>query len=150
MPLDNPSPEMDQDNIQTLISVIKALELSPGSSAQLVTFIEGLAERSKPQFQSFLTFILKFVGYNRSRYLQMQIDLNQVSQELQTLKNDFQQFLIAHRNVNTATLADASQQPFVAQPASRPPVTPATDRSLTINVDGTVSRKMYQVGNTSR
>ena len=78
MPLDNPSPEMDQDNIQTLMNVIEALELSP-SSAQLATFIEGLAERSKPQFQSFLTFILKFIEYNRSRYLQMQIDLNQVS-----------------------------------------------------------------------
>ena len=40
-----------------------------------------------------------------------------------------------------------SEAPFVAQPASRPPVNLATDSPLTVNVDGTASRKMDQVGN---
>ena len=37
--------------------------------------------------------------------------------------------------------------PFVAQLASRPQPGPAADSLLTINVDGTVSRKMDQVCN---
>ena len=83
MPPDNTiSSERDPDNIQTLMNIIEALELSPGSMAQLTTFIQGLTEKSKPQFQSFLTYILKFVEYNCSWYLQLQIDLNQVWQEL--------------------------------------------------------------------
>ena len=81
--------------------------------------------------------------------------------------------MIAYRNVNAVALADALQVPLVAQPASRqpnapfvaqpasrpsnapfvaqlasrPPVNPATDSLLTLNVAGTVSRKMDQVGN---
>ena len=40
-----------------------------------------------------------------------------------------------------------SEAPFVAPPASRPQTGPLADNLLTINVDGTVSRKMDQVGN---
>ena len=72
----------------------------------------------------------------------MQIDLNQVSQELQSVKNDLHDLLVPFRNINAATTADASQVPFVAQLASRPPAATVADGSLTINIDGTISRKM--------
>ena len=159
MPLDNPGDlGLDPENIQTFMDVIEALELSPGSLAQLTTFVERLTEKGKPQFKSFLTYVLKFIEYNRSRYLQLQFDLTEVSQELQSLKSDLRNLLVAFRNVNaTATadaaqvpfvaqpvsrVSDASQMPFVAPPASRPPASSVTDSTLTINVDGTVSRKM--------
>ena len=54
-----------------LMDVIAALELSPGAKAQLGTFIEGLTDRSKSQFELFLTFMLQHVEYNRSKYLQI-------------------------------------------------------------------------------
>ena len=40
-----------------------------------------------------------------------------------------------------------SEAPFAAQLASRPPINPATDSPLTVDVNGTVSCKMDQVGN---
>ena len=83
MPLDNL--ENTDNSIQTLMDVIEALELSPGSQAQLTSFVKGLSERSMPQFQSFLMYVIQFVEYNSSKYLQLQIDLNQILQELQTL-----------------------------------------------------------------
>ena len=151
---------MDTDNsIQMLMDVIEALEMSPGAQAQLTTFINNLTDRSKSQFEPFLTFILQYVEYNRSKYLQMQIELGQISQELQVLKADLQQFLIAYRNVTAATaantpvpfvvqLARPTEAPFVAPPDSRPSTNPASDSPLTVNVDGTVSRKMDQVSNS--
>ena len=43
--------------------------------------------------------------------------------------------------------ARQAEMPFVAQPASRPQPGPRADGLLTVNVDGTFSRKMDQVGN---
>ena len=79
--MDNPDQNPD-DSIQTLMDVITALELSPGSQAQLTTFINNLTDRSKSQFEPFLTFILQYVEYNCSKYLQMKTELGVISQEL--------------------------------------------------------------------
>ena len=46
-----------------------------------------------------------------------------------------------------APQARHAEMPFVAQPASRPQPGPVADSLLTVNVDGTVSHKMDQVGN---
>ena len=161
--------ELDpDDSIQTLMDVIAALELSPGAQAQFRTFVESLTDRSKSQFEPFLTFLLQYIEYNRSKYLQIRTELSAASQELQTLKNDLQ-FLIAYCNVTAATPADApvplvaqparpnkmsfvapqarqAEMPFVAQPTSRPQPGPVADGFLTVNVNRTVSRKMDRHG----
>ena len=113
MPLEEQNPD---DSIQTRMDGIAALELSPGAQAQFTTFINNLTDRSKSQFDPFLTFILQYVEYNRSKYLQIKTGLGTISQELQSLKNDLQQFLIAYRNV-TATIPVATRVPPAAQPA---------------------------------
>ena len=165
-----PQEQDPDDSIQTLMDVIAALELSPGAQAQLSTFIKSLTDRSKSQFEPFLTFLLQYIEYNRSKYLQISTELNAASQDIQTLKTDLQQFLVTYRNVIAASPADArvplvaqparptempfvapharqAEIPFVAQPASRPQPGPVADGLLKVNVDGTVSRKMDQVGN---
>ena len=85
------------------MDVIPALELSPGAQAQLSIFVESLTDRSKSQFEPFLTFLLQYIEYNLSKYLQIRTELNAASRELQTLKTDLQQFLTTYRNVMTAS-----------------------------------------------
>ena len=104
------------DSIQTLMDVIAALEISPGAQAQLQRCLDSLTDRSKTQLAPFLTFLLQYVEYNRSKYLQIKNDLCAATQELQTLKSDLQQFLIEYRNAIAAQPANA-QVPPVAPPA---------------------------------
>ena len=172
------------------IHVIAALELSPAAQAQLNICFDSLIGSSKSQLEPFLTFLLEYIEYNRSKYLQKRTELYAATQELQTLKTDLQQFLINYRNVIAAPPADtqvppvaqpARPAPFVASQASQPAMPfiasqarqtqppsvasqarqtqppsvasqarqpgPVADGLLTVNVDGTVSRKMDQIGN---
>ena len=182
------------------MDVIAALEISPGAEAQLNACIESLTDRSKSQLEPYLTFLLQYIEYNRSKYLQIRTEVNATSQELRTLKTDFEQSLVTCCNVIAASPADAqvppvaqparptssvasqarqmpfvasqasqmpfvasqarqtqppfiasqarqAEMPFVAQPASRLHPGPIADGLLTVNVDGTVSRKMDQIGN---
>ena len=82
--------ELDpDDSILTSMDVIAALEISPGAQAQLNACIESLTDHSKSQLEPFLTFLLQYIKYNRSKYLQIRTDLNEASHELQTLKMTF-------------------------------------------------------------
>ena len=136
--------ELDpDDSIQTLMDVIAASELSPGSQAQLNTCIESLTDCSKSQLEPFLTFLLQYIEYNMLKYLQIYTELKAASKELQSLKNDLHQFLVNYRNIIVTSPADARmppiaslarqaqppfvasqarqpEMPFVAQPAPRP------------------------------
>ena len=70
---------------RTLQEVLEDMQLSEWSEAQLKTFIESVFEQSKPHFRSFLLYVLKYVGNNRSRYLQMKYDLALIKEELSSL-----------------------------------------------------------------
>ena len=98
------------------MDVIAALEMSPGAQAQLNACIESLTDCSKSQLEPYLTFLLGYIEYNQSKYLQIRTEVNAASQELQTLKTDLQQFLVTYRTIIAASPADARVPP-VAQPA---------------------------------
>ena len=108
------------DNVQTLTDVVEALEISPGAQAQLDRCLDSLTDRSKTQLSPFLTFLLQYIEYNRSKYLQIKNDLYAATQELQTLKSDLQQFLIEYCNAIAAQPANAPVQ-SIAPPARPAP-----------------------------
>ena len=110
------------DSIQTLMDVIAALELSPGAQAQLTTCVDNLTDRSKSQLEPFLTFLLQYIEYNRSKYLQTKTELRAATQELQTLKTDLQQFFIQYRATIAAQPATAPVPPIAPQARPAPPV----------------------------
>ena len=111
-----PQEQDPDDSIQTLMDVIAALEISPGAQVQLNACIKSLTDLSKSQLEPYITFLLQYIEYNRSKYLQIRTEVNAASQELQTLKTDLQQFLVTYCNISAALPADA-QVPPVAQPA---------------------------------
>ena len=53
----------------TISDVLATLQLSDDSEAQVTSFVDSLAQGlSGPRFRKLLTYILKFVELNRSKY----------------------------------------------------------------------------------
>ena len=155
------------DQNRTLQEVLKEFQILDFSEAQISAFFDSVTERSRPQFCRFLLYVLQFVEYNCSRYLQMKHDLNQVKEELSSLKDDL-----------NAAIASSATGPRIAapEPATFPPLAsqamalPLASQAMApplafqamapghivgnttysprvLNADGTISRRMDQVGN---
>ena len=136
---------------RTMQDVLQNVQLSDYSEAQLDALVDTLAGPSKVHFKRFLQYVLQFVEYNRSRYLQVKHDLNQIKEELLSLRDEVQTLIASGR---AATPRPTVPQPFQATPtqaiiASQAPgpSVGTTTYEPVLNADGTISRKMGQVGN---
>ena len=113
--------------------------------------MDTLTGTNKTHFKRFLQYVLQFIEYNRARYLQVKHDLNQIKDELSSLRDDVQAVIASGQ---TATTRPSTFHPFqattpqvnTALPASGPAIDLPTYDPIT-NADGTISRKMGQIGN---
>ena len=59
------------DPNRTMQDVIQTVTLSEYSEAQLEALVDTLTGTNKTHFKRFLQYVLQFIEYNRSRYLQV-------------------------------------------------------------------------------
>ena len=136
MPRDNLKAS-DQGALGTrmLQEVLSEFQISEFSEAQLAAFIDSVSERSKPQF---------------CKFFQMKYDLTQIKEELSSLKDDVN-VAIASSAIGLGIAAPqlATLLQLAPQQAKAPgQVVGTTAYSPPVqNADGTISRKMNQVGN---
>ena len=173
------------DHNQTMLHVLNVFQISDYSEAQLSAFVDSITGRSRPQFRRFLLYVLQFVEYNRSWYLQIKHDLNQVKEELSSLKNDLTVSIASGAigarvaapqpaifpplasqamapplasQAMAPPLASQATAPALAPQAMVPPLAPqamapghvvgtTTYSPPVLNANGTISRRMDQVGN---
>ena len=164
------------DHNRTMQEVLHEFQISDYSEAQLSVFVDSVIERSRPQFRRFLLCVLQFVEHNRSQYLQIIHDLNQIREQLSSLKDDLTVAIVSSTTglriaaPQPATLpplaSQATAPPLVSQ-AMAPPLAPqamapplASQAMASghvvgttiysppiINAVGTISCRMNQVGN---
>ena len=71
----------------SLQDAIAEVTLSIRSESQLSAFVSTLQD-SSPPVTSFFTYLIKYIEYNRSRYLGLKLDLIHLRSEFTTLKRD--------------------------------------------------------------
>ena len=62
---------------RTQQEVFQSLQLSEFSDAQLTAFVD-----SKAHYRKFLTFVLKFVEYNRAKYELLKVEYGRLNEEV--------------------------------------------------------------------
>ena len=103
---------------RTLQEVLQDFSISEFSEAQLEAFINSLTTGtgiSKHHFRKFLSYVLKFVEYNRSKYDRLNTELGHIKEELASMKD------------NLMTGRVSRQEPGLrpeASPAAIPPSAP--------------------------
>ena len=111
----------------TLSEVLRAVQLSEYSETQLTTFVESLSQGvNAPRFRTFLTYILRFVEYNRSKYETLRTEqarlielANSMRDELTVVSATMQERLPIMAPVSGATAAPTvATQPQI--PAAQP------------------------------
>ena len=172
----------------SLSSVLASLHLSDDSEAQITSFVDSLPQGiSGPRFRKLLTYILKFVELNRSKYEQLRNEQSLLSDRTSSTRDELSRIvtLINERLPEMATVQgipatpELATQPTIPQPANvpalapQPPLTPSVFPApapsgpppsasqatgmgpfpilppAVRNLDGTVSRRMDQVGNNA-
>ena len=185
-----------------LQEVLLGFNLSEFSESQLITFINTLPTEtgSKPHFRKFLSFLLKFVEYNRPKYKVLRTELGRLNEQAISMREELNRFMATRQEplprvapvpnlpppsmapplimappptmasqpslaslptaqqatapMPPASLAtaqpsafQAAAPPFASQAIPGPFVIPTVFSPAIVNVDGTISRKMDQVGN---
>ena len=183
-------------------AILASFQLSGDSESQITAFIESLSQGlSGPKFRKILTYILKFVELNRSKYEQLRTEQLRLSDQANSTRDELSRILnIVHERLPAMapvqgiseqlpavapvqgvppTPAVAIQPPLPSAPVAPAPPMPsahmapafpptlqtfdpqpsATQASGTgsfailppaiQNLDGTVSRRMDQVGNNA-
>ena len=193
----------------TLSDVLATLQLSADSEAQVTSFIDSLAHGlNGPRFRKLLTYILKFVELNRSKYETLRSEQSRLTNLANSNRDELNQILTvlqerlppvapvprvpavpavatqSFQDISTAvpTMATQSQAAMPSAPVLAPQVSQATEPPASMasasvpvqpsafqpvpptagasyygapatftpsiqNPDGTVSRRMDQVGN---
>ena len=186
---------------RTLQEVLAEVNLSELSGRELDAFINTLKGPgiSKPHFRKFLSYVLKFVEYNRAKYDRLKTELERLHEQALSMREELEQIMTMRQEplprvatvpdlplpvvapppnlapqptasqatapLPTATLATAQPSafqavapklsafqavapPFAPQAAMPGPfVVPTAFSPAILNADGTISRKMDQVGN---
>ena len=132
------------DPNRTMQDVIQTVTLSEYSEAQLDALVDTLTGTNKTHFKRFLQYVLQFIEYNRSRYLQVKHDLIQIKEELSSLKDDVHAVIASGQ---VATARSAAFQPFQATAQQVDATVDSSTYAPVRNADGSISRKMGQVGN---
>ena len=132
------------DPNRTMQDVIQTVTLSEYSEAQLEALVDTLTGTNKTHFKRFLQYVLQFIEYNRSRYLQVKHDLIQIKEELASLRDDVHA-VVASGQIPTAR--STAFQPFQATTQQDDATVDSSTYAPVRNADGSISRKMGQVGN---
>ena len=106
----DPSPSM----------VLASLQLSGDSEAQITSFVESLSQGiSGPRFRKLLTYILKFVEHNRSKYEQLKTEQSQMSDQAISTRDELSR-LVALINERLPALAPVQGIPAPPELATQP------------------------------
>ena len=182
-----------EPNPASVMAALSNLQLSEDSEAQITSFVESLSQGiSGPRFRKLLTYILKFVEHNRSKYELLRTEHSILTDQASATRNELSRILeILHERLppvapvqgTPVTPAVATQPlpatmpsapaalalpsvsqavpvPSASQAIDPPPlatqatgiaplVPPAILPPAIQNADGTVSRRMDQVGNNA-
>ena len=175
-------------------AVLASLQLSGDSEAQITSFVESLSQGiSGPRFRKLLTYVLKFVEHNRSKYEQLKTEQSQMFDQAVSTRDELSRLVTLVRErlpalapvqgipappelatqPVTPAVAPLPMPSVVTAPASQPtpsvshetPAPPGPAPSVSHettgigsfstlppavrNLDGTVSRRMDQVGNNA-
>ena len=80
----------------TISEVLAALQLSEDSEVQVSSFIDSLAHGlNGPRFRKLLTYILKFVELNRSKYETLRTEQSRFTDLANSNRNELNQVLEA-------------------------------------------------------
>ena len=112
---------------RTMQDILHEFQISDYSETQLNALVEYITYRSKPHFHKFLLYVLQFVEYNRSRYLQLKYDLSQVREELASLKDELTAIMVSTApSPQIAAIQLATLPPPLASQATAPPLASQT------------------------
>ena len=107
--------------------VLASLQLSSDSEAQITSFVESLSQGiSGPRFRKLLTYVLKFVELNRSKYEQLRNEQTLIADQISSTRDELSQLvtLINERLPPVATVQRTPAAPDVAAPSATPPAAP--------------------------
>ena len=101
----------------TLQEVFQSLQLSEFSDVQVTAFVDSLPQGfNKAQFRKILSYVLKFVEYNRSKYEMLRTEYRRLSELANSMRDELTTFAIMQQE----------QLPAVAPVPAPPPPTMAT------------------------
>ena len=75
-------------------SVLASLQLSGYSEAQITAFVESLSQGiSGPRFRKLMTYVLKFVEHNRSKYKQLRTEQTRLVDQANSTRDELSQMV---------------------------------------------------------
>ena len=111
----------------SLSSVLASLQLSSDSEAQITSFVDSLSQGiSGPRFRKLLTYVLKFVELNRSKYEQLRNEQSLLSDQASSTRDELSRIvtLLNERLPEMAAVQGIPATPEVATQSTMPPATP--------------------------
>ena len=145
--------ETDQSSTQSLKDAIDDVAITGFSDTLLRGYLDTLSELDQSQtVVDFFAFLIRYIEYNRIKYLTCKHEIIQLRQEFMSLKREVQ------NAINNSVTSQAPQVRFTSTPnaaastASGATTPPNLDpiESILVNSDGTYSRQMGHVGNNVR
>ena len=86
--------QVARQNPPSLKEVLSSLQLSDYSEAQLSAFIDSLSPGiSKPHFKKLLTYVLKFVEYNRAKYVMLRTEQLRLGDQANSVRDELNRIL---------------------------------------------------------
>ena len=147
--------ETDQSSNQSLKDAIDGVDITTFSDEILRNYLDTLSElnRTRPVVD-FFAFLIRYIEYNRIKYLTCKHEIIQLRQEFTSLKREVQ--TAKNTSINTS---QAPQVRFTSTPNAAAPTAPGAQavppnldpmESILVNADNTYSRQMGHVGNNVR
>ena len=144
--------ETDQSGTQSLKDAIDGAAITGFSDELHRGYLDTLSELDRSQtVVDFFAFLIRYIEYNRVKYLTCEHEIIQLKQEFASLKREVQSAI--NTSINTL---HAPQVRFTITPNAAASTAPGARaappnldpmESILINSDGTYSRKMGHVGN---
>ena len=145
--------ETDQTGTQSLKDAIDGVAITGFSDTLLRNYLDTLEDKSQPVID-FFAFAIRYIEYNRIKYLTCKHEILTLRQEFVTFKREIQNMVNTTINVPQAPQvrftstpnAAAHTAPGIARP---PPMNVDPMDSIHVHSDGTYSRQMGHVGNNA-
>ena len=147
--------ETDQSGTQSLKDAIDGVAITTFSDELLRNYLDTLSELNRTQpVIDFFAFLIRYIEYNRIKYLTCKHEIIQLRQEFTSLKREVQTAINTSINTSQAPQVRFTSTPNAAAStalgvrAAPPNLDPM--ESILVNADNTYSRLMGHVGNNVR
>ena len=147
--------ETNQTGNLSLKDAIDGVAITGFSDELLRNYLDTLDKRDKTQpVIDFFAFAIRYIEYNRIKYLTCKHEIIQLRQEFTALKREVQNAINTTFNISQIPQVRFTSTPNAAAStapgAAAAPVNLDPKESILVNADGTYSRQMGHVGNNVR